>query len=163
MDAMCETLMLEEILPRLPPKSLLRLGATSRRYGALARSPGFAARYWRRAGAFLQPAAEQPAKGVFPRFLTAHACRGGGRRARRGPRRGRLGHRALGGRRPAAVLEGPHLADGALLRLQPGDAAAHGSPGAAGLLLQAAVRAPDGDGGWHRRHVPGGRHRGVAI
>ena len=58
MDAMCETLMLQEILPRLPPKSLLRLGATSRRYGALARSPGFAARYWRRAGAFLQPAAE---------------------------------------------------------------------------------------------------------
>ena len=56
------------------PKSLLRLGAASRRYRALARSPDFAARYWRRAGAFLQPAAEQPAKGVFPRFLTAHAC-----------------------------------------------------------------------------------------
>ena len=76
-----------------------------------------------------------------------------------------LGHE-LSGRRPAAVLEGPHLADGALLRLQPGDAAAHGSPGAAGLLLQAAVRAPHGGGcggGWHRRHVPGGRYGGVAI
>ena len=74
MDAMCETPMLEEILPRRPPKSLLRLGAASPRYRALARSPSFAARYWRRAGAFLQPAAEQSAKGVFPRFLTAHAC-----------------------------------------------------------------------------------------
>ncbi|RLM93949.1 hypothetical protein C2845_PM08G16760 [Panicum miliaceum] len=80
MDALCDTLLVEEILPRLPPKSLLRLGATSRRYEALARSLGFAARYWRRAGAFLQPAAEQP--GVFPRFLTAPAMPGGGARAR---------------------------------------------------------------------------------
>ena len=48
MDVICETLMLEEILPRLPPKSLLRLGAASRRYRALARSPGFASCYCRR-------------------------------------------------------------------------------------------------------------------
>ncbi|PUZ56145.1 hypothetical protein GQ55_5G272300 [Panicum hallii var. hallii] len=44
---------------------------------------------------------------------------GGGARARCGPRRGRHGHRALGGRRPAAVLQGLHLAGGAVLRLHP--------------------------------------------
>ncbi|CAL4949165.1 unnamed protein product [Urochloa decumbens] len=69
MDVLCDTLMLEEILPRLPPKPLLRLGATSRRYNALARRPSFAARYWRRAGVIFQPF-DQP-KEVIPRFLTA--------------------------------------------------------------------------------------------
>ncbi|CAL4956095.1 unnamed protein product [Urochloa decumbens] len=65
MDVLCDTLLLEEILPRLPPKPLLRLSATSRRYNALARRPSFAARYWRHAGVFLQPAGEPHKAGVF--------------------------------------------------------------------------------------------------
>ncbi|CAL4956101.1 unnamed protein product [Urochloa decumbens] len=69
MDALCDTLLLEEILPRLPPKPLLRLGATSRRYNALAHRPDFASRYWHRAGVIFQPF-DQP-KEVTPRFLTA--------------------------------------------------------------------------------------------
>ncbi|TVU34191.1 hypothetical protein EJB05_16022, partial [Eragrostis curvula] len=52
MDALCDTLMVEEILPRLPPESLVRLGAASRRYKALSVLPDFAARYWQRAGVF---------------------------------------------------------------------------------------------------------------
>ncbi|OEL16789.1 hypothetical protein BAE44_0022189 [Dichanthelium oligosanthes] len=76
MDVLCDTLLLEEILPRLPPKCLLRLGATSRRYNALACSPGFAARYWHRAGVFLQRADEEQREGApaLPRFLAAAAA-----------------------------------------------------------------------------------------
>ncbi|CAO2179475.1 unnamed protein product [Urochloa humidicola] len=72
MDVLCDTLLLEEILPRLEPEPLLRLRATSRRYNALARRPDFAARYWRRAGVIFQPF-DQP-KEVTPRFLTAAAA-----------------------------------------------------------------------------------------
>ncbi|CAO2190758.1 unnamed protein product [Urochloa humidicola] len=54
MDLLCDTLMLEEILPRLDPKPLLSLRAASRRYNALVLNPGFAARYWQRAGVFLR-------------------------------------------------------------------------------------------------------------
>ncbi|CAL4949148.1 unnamed protein product [Urochloa decumbens] len=55
MDVLCDTLMVEEILPRLSPKSLIRLGAVSRRYNAIVLDPDFAARYWRRSGVFFQP------------------------------------------------------------------------------------------------------------
>ncbi|KAK3164598.1 hypothetical protein QOZ80_1AG0021660 [Eleusine coracana subsp. coracana] len=54
MDVLCDTLMVEEILPRLLPKSLLCLRAASRRYNALTSLPDFAARYWQRAGIFCQ-------------------------------------------------------------------------------------------------------------
>lgn len=54
MDVLCDTLIVEEILPRLLPKSLLCLSATSSRYKALALRPDFAARYWPRAGVFFQ-------------------------------------------------------------------------------------------------------------
>ncbi|KAK3164600.1 hypothetical protein QOZ80_1AG0021680 [Eleusine coracana subsp. coracana] len=70
MDVLCDTLMVEEILPRLPPKDLLRLGAASRRYNALVLDPDFTARYWRRprAGVFFQPRlfSTEP----LPRFLS---------------------------------------------------------------------------------------------
>ncbi|KAG0538157.1 hypothetical protein BDA96_03G211200 [Sorghum bicolor] len=69
MDAVCDSLLLEEILPRVAPKNLLRLGATSRRYNALVRSPGFRRRYWCRAGVFLDLARD--ASGVLPRFLSS--------------------------------------------------------------------------------------------
>ncbi|TVU34195.1 hypothetical protein EJB05_16026, partial [Eragrostis curvula] len=68
MDVVCDTLMVEEILPRLPPKSLVRLSAASRRYNALALRPDFAARYWQRAGVFVQPDEEEKPK--IPFFLT---------------------------------------------------------------------------------------------
>ncbi|XP_066312006.1 uncharacterized protein [Miscanthus floridulus] len=55
MDVVCDTLIVEEILPRLLPKCLLRLAATSRGYNALTRRPDFAARYWQRTGVFFQP------------------------------------------------------------------------------------------------------------
>ncbi|KAK3164597.1 hypothetical protein QOZ80_1AG0021650 [Eleusine coracana subsp. coracana] len=55
MDLLCDTLMVEEIMRRLPPKSLLRLSAASRRYNALVLQPDFAARYWQRAGVFFEP------------------------------------------------------------------------------------------------------------
>ncbi|KAL6615054.1 hypothetical protein ACP70R_037324 [Stipagrostis hirtigluma subsp. patula] len=67
MDLLCDTLMVEEILPRLLPKSLICLGAVSRRYKALTFRPDFAARYWPRAGVFFQPLA-RPAE-PLPRFL----------------------------------------------------------------------------------------------
>ncbi|KAL6615102.1 hypothetical protein ACP70R_037372 [Stipagrostis hirtigluma subsp. patula] len=79
LDEMCDTLLVEEILPRLPPKHLFRLRAVSRRFNALAVSrrfnalavsPEFAARYWHRprAGVFFQPL-EQPDE-FPPRFLS---------------------------------------------------------------------------------------------
>ncbi|CAL4949164.1 unnamed protein product [Urochloa decumbens] len=78
MDLLCDTIMLEEILPRMKPKPLLRLRATSRRYNALVLNPGFAGRYWPRAGVFLQPAVEHrqgaPPSSV-PRFLAAVPAR----------------------------------------------------------------------------------------
>ncbi|CAO2203790.1 unnamed protein product [Urochloa humidicola] len=86
MDLLCDTLMLEEVLPRVEPKPLLRLGATSRRYNALARNPTFAARYWPHAGVFLQPAAAAehhqgaphlPSPVPVPRFLAADPARPG--------------------------------------------------------------------------------------
>ncbi|KAL6615051.1 hypothetical protein ACP70R_037321 [Stipagrostis hirtigluma subsp. patula] len=73
MDVLCDTLMVEEVLPRLLPKSLICLGAVSRRYHALTLRPDFAARYWPRAGVFLQPI------GIYeelrPRFLTGSVSR----------------------------------------------------------------------------------------
>ncbi|KAL6615053.1 hypothetical protein ACP70R_037323 [Stipagrostis hirtigluma subsp. patula] len=69
MDVLCDTLMAEEILPRLLPKSLICLGAVSRRYHALTLRPDFAARYWPRAGVFFQPARCYYDEGR-PRFLT---------------------------------------------------------------------------------------------
>ena len=69
MDVVCDTLMVEEILPRLLPKCLLRLAATSRRYNALARRPDFAARYWQRTAVFFQPL-QKPVE-FAPRFLTS--------------------------------------------------------------------------------------------
>ncbi|TVU34197.1 hypothetical protein EJB05_16028, partial [Eragrostis curvula] len=64
MDLLCDTIMVEEILPRMHPISILRLGAASRRYNALVRDPDFAAGYWQRAGIFFQrsswPAARPP-------------------------------------------------------------------------------------------------------
>ena len=73
MDVLCDTLVVEEILPRPPRKQLLRLGATSPRYEALARRPDFAARYWPRAGVIFQPFDQN--KEIPPRFLTArHAA-----------------------------------------------------------------------------------------
>lgn len=68
MDVVCDTLLLEEILPRVAPKNLLRLGATSRRYNALVRSPEFRRRYWQRAGVYLELVRDTT--GVPPRFLT---------------------------------------------------------------------------------------------
>ncbi|KAK3161084.1 hypothetical protein QOZ80_1BG0071620 [Eleusine coracana subsp. coracana] len=70
MDLLCDTLMVEEILPRLLPKDLLCLGAASRRYNALVLNPDLAGRYWHRprAGAFFQPyvCPTEP----LPRFLS---------------------------------------------------------------------------------------------
>ncbi|TVU34194.1 hypothetical protein EJB05_16025, partial [Eragrostis curvula] len=64
MDLLCHTIMVEEILPLLHPITLLHLAAASRRYNALVREPGFAARCWQRAGIFFQrnswPAARRP-------------------------------------------------------------------------------------------------------
>ncbi|KAL6882106.1 hypothetical protein ACP4OV_011578 [Aristida adscensionis] len=70
MDRLCDTLMVEEILPRVLPKYLIRLRAASRRYNALALRPDFAARYWRRAGVLFQPF--HPGRSeIRPHFLTA--------------------------------------------------------------------------------------------
>ncbi|CAO2179503.1 unnamed protein product [Urochloa humidicola] len=84
MDLLCDTLLLEEVLPHLEPKPLLRLFATSRRYNALVLNPGFAALYWPRAGVFLQPAAGEHPQGALPssaapRFLAAAASARQGR------------------------------------------------------------------------------------
>ncbi|OEL25604.1 hypothetical protein BAE44_0013377 [Dichanthelium oligosanthes] len=72
MDVLCDTLMVEEILPRLSPKSLIRLGAVSRRYNAIVLDPDFAARYWPRAGVFFQPfALSGPVPELRPLFLSS--------------------------------------------------------------------------------------------
>ncbi|CAO2179499.1 unnamed protein product [Urochloa humidicola] len=92
MDALCDTLMVEEILPRLSPKSLIRLGAVSRRYNAIVLDPDFAARYWRRAGVLFQP---------------LQATRGGAEPAELGP--------IFLGRSPAAAAESMFGADLAFL------------------------------------------------
>lgn len=70
MDVLCDTLLVEEILPRLPGKGLLCLGAASRRYKALVFDPDFTDRYWRRprAGVIVQP--RKFSTEPVPRFLS---------------------------------------------------------------------------------------------
>lgn len=149
MDVLCDTLLLEEILPRVPPKFLVRLGATARRFYALARRADHAARFYQRAGVLFQPL-DQPKEAV-PRFLTA---RGGhapaaellhgadlaflpGPSAREAAylatcgtsartRTSRLRRRALRGR-PGVLLQGPHPRR-APLPVQPRDVAMGGPP-----------------------------------
>ncbi|TVU34201.1 hypothetical protein EJB05_16032, partial [Eragrostis curvula] len=67
MDVLHDDLLVEEILPRLSPKSLFRLSAVSRRYNALANGKDFdfSFRYWHRHGFFFQP----PGRPEQPRFL----------------------------------------------------------------------------------------------
>jgi hypothetical protein len=75
MDLLCDTLLVEEILLRLPPQSLVRLRAACRRVNALALTPEFDKRYWRpRAGVLVQPYGRSTADPEsVPRFVTAGA------------------------------------------------------------------------------------------
>nr|CAB3504389.1 unnamed protein product [Digitaria exilis] len=70
MDDLCDALMVEEILPRLSPKSLICLGCVSRRYNAMVTDPDFSARYWLRAGVFIQPLAHS-GREPRPLFLSS--------------------------------------------------------------------------------------------
>ncbi|CAO2171090.1 unnamed protein product [Urochloa humidicola] len=79
MDLVCDALLAEEILPRLPLKCVLRFGATSRRHNGIVLSAEFHARYWQRArsSVFVQPfglGAAEPVRA--PRFLTGTSASG---------------------------------------------------------------------------------------
>ncbi|KAF8671001.1 hypothetical protein HU200_050279 [Digitaria exilis] len=77
MEVLCDALMVEEILPRLSPKSLICLGSVSRRYNAIVVDPDFSARYWPRAGVFFQPlGATSNGQELRPLFLSSAS--GGG-------------------------------------------------------------------------------------